>query len=192
MRARPRRAASALSIVALVATGCGGGSSAGPTTPRGHGSGAAPAPSTPHGQGKQPSAKRAPAATERVIRRWSDTLRRGDVAGAARAFALPAIVQIDPAQQALELTRRVQVEAFNRLLPCGARLVRTEEQSGYAVALFRLVQRRGARCDAPGHTARTAFKVAAGHIVEWRRVPDAPGENAPASPPADSSAGPAV
>ena len=61
--------------------------------------------------GRAARARRRPSAT-RVIRGWSDTLRRGDVDGAARYFALPSIVQIEPggpgrAPHAPRATRRL-------------------------------------------------------------------------------------
>ena len=121
-------------------------------------------------------------ADEQVIRRWADTLRRGDVAGAARVFALPVLVQLVPTGQAVKLTVRADVQTFNRLLPCGARVVRTERRRGYAVALFALVERPGATCDAPGGTARTAFRIEGGKITEWRRLADEPGDGGEPGP----------
>jgi hypothetical protein len=106
-----------------------------------------------------------------VIRRWSDTLRRGDVPGAARLFAVPATVANGTPPERL---RNVgEVRAFNESLPCGARLLRTRRARGYTIATFRLTDRRGGDCgDGAGATASTAFKVRDGRIVEWLRVPD--------------------
>jgi limonene-1,2-epoxide hydrolase len=177
-RIRPVRATSilaALGATAILAAGCGGGHHDAPRT-----SATAPPPSAPAG----------PPSAVQVIRRWADTLRRGDVAGASRQFALPTTVQIDPAQPAVRLTRRAQVQTFNRLLPCGATLIRTERRGAYVEALFRLVNRPGATCDGPGATARTAFRVRAGAIVEWRRRLDEPGDARarPTQPPAGGGA----
>src|SRR4051812_39493300 len=119
----------------------------------------------------------APAAARRVIKGWSDTLRHGHVAAAARYFALPAIVQIQPSAAPLRITRRPEAVAFNLVLPCGARLVRAERDGRYVNALFVLTERPGATCDAPGATARTAFLIRGGRIAEWRRAPDEPGDD---------------
>jgi hypothetical protein len=120
----------------------------------------------------------APPAATRVIRAWSDTLRRGDVDGAARYFALPSIVQIEPGGPAERLTRRIEAVAFQSILPCGAQLVSAVRDGPYVNALFRLTERPGATCDAPGATARTAFLIRRGKIKEWRRAPDEPGDEA--------------
>jgi hypothetical protein len=124
------------------------------------------------------------AAATRVIKGWSDTLRHGHVVAAARYFALPAIVQIQPNEAPLRITRRREAIAFNLVLPCGARMVRAEREGRYVNALFVLTERPGAQCDAPGATARTAFLIRGGRIAEWRRAPDEPGDDEAASAPA--------
>jgi hypothetical protein len=69
-------------------------------------------------------------------------------------------------------------------LPCGARLLATQRNGRYVNALFRLTDRPGSRCDAPGATARTDFLIEDGRIAEWIRAPDRPGdpERAPRRP----------
>ena len=171
-----RLAALAVGLTALGVAACGGDDARTVTVAP---QAAAPPSSTVHAE--------APAAATRVIRAWSDTLRRGDVRGAARYFALPSIVQIQPGGDQARITRRRQAIAFNFILPCGARLLRAERDGRYVNALFRLTERPGATCDAPGGTARTAFLIRDGKIVEWRRTPDKPGDDA-----ADRSEGPAV
>ena len=151
----------------VVVGGCGGGSG-------GSGSSSTTASATSPPAAAQPIPPAAPPSAERVIRRWAATLRRGDVAGASALFALPSIVQVDPAGSQVRLTRRAEVLAFNASLPCGATIIRTERRGAYAEVLFRLVQRVGALCDGPGHTARAAFRVRDGLIVEWRRRVDDP------------------
>ena len=118
----------------------------------------------------------APSAATRVIRRWSDTLRGGDVRRAATYFALPSLVQIQPGARTIRITRFEQAMAFNLVLPCGARLLRAEREGRYVNALFVLTERPGATCDAPGATARTEFVIRKGRITEWRRAPDEPGD----------------
>jgi hypothetical protein len=131
-------------------------------------------PAAPTGQQRAP----APPAATQVIRGWSDTLRRGDVDGAARYFALPSIVQIQPGAPPERLTRRIEAVAFQTILPCGAQLLDAVRDGPYVNALFRLTDRPGAQCDAPGATARTAFLIRRGKIREWRRAPDEPGDAA--------------
>jgi hypothetical protein len=67
---------------------------------------------------------------------------------------------------------RRHARTFNRLLPCGAELLRTERRGRYTVGVFRLVERRGADCDGPGAVVETAFVIRGGLIAEWRRLPD--------------------
>lgn len=110
-----------------------------------------------------------------VVHRWADTLRRGDVAAAARFFALPSLVANGgpPAR----LRTAAAIRRFNRSLPCGARLVRADRAGhGFVIATFELTERPGAgTCGAgAGATARTAFRVRDGRIVDWLRVQDLP------------------
>jgi limonene-1,2-epoxide hydrolase len=114
------------------------------------------------------------AATE-VVRRWADTLRRGDVDAAATFFAVPSLVANGgpPAR----LRTRAAILRFNRSLPCGARLVRADRaRRGFVIATFVLTERPGpGTCGSgTGATARTAFRVRDGRIVDWLRVQDLP------------------
>lgn len=125
----------------------------------------------------------APAAALAVIRGWADTLRRGDVAGAARFFALPSVLVngTDSAGQSV-LTHIFSFRdavAANRSLSCGAQLLSADLRGRYVNALFRLTDRigPGGGCDAgAGQTARTNFVIADGRIVEWLRAPSDPGD----------------
>ena len=156
--------------LAVVLASCGGGDGGGGESSRERGT----TESRPSAQ-----ADRSPAG---VIRAWADTLRHGEVAGAASYFALPAIVQ--NGTPPLELTSRAQVRDFNAALPCGARLLRTYASGRYTTAVFRLTERPGAgRCGlGTGQTARTRFLVRDGKIREWRRVADEPAPSAPSAP----------
>jgi hypothetical protein len=122
------------------------------------------------------------ATPETVIRAWADTLRRGDVKRAASYFAVPAVVENGTAP--LRLGTRAAVRAFNRGLPCGARLLRTYSLGRYTAAVFSLTERRGpGRCGSgAGRHARTAFLVRDGKITEWRRLPDRPERPPPSAP----------
>ena len=112
-------------------------------------------------------------AAARVIRAWADTLRRGDVTGAARYFALPSLVS--NGTPALQLRTRADVREFNRALPCGAKVIKLVPAAhGFVLATFRLTERPGAgSCGSgTGATARTGLRVRQGHITDWLRVPD--------------------
>jgi hypothetical protein len=108
-----------------------------------------------------------------VIKDWSDQLRAGDVVAASERFAIPSVVQ--NGTPALELTDRRQVEAFNRSLPCGAKLTEAVSSGRFVIATFELTERPGlGECgNGVGETAKTAFVIHNGLITEWRRVVDA-------------------
>ena len=176
----PRTRALALVMTAGLGLAACGGGSGGQRTQTG-GSALTPATSTPTTSGPTtttvPSSKRHPAASPadtKVVRTWAQTLAKGDVPGASRLFTLPATVQLEPGGPLATLTTRTQVEAFNTVFPCTAKLVRAEQVGPYVDALFTL---HGGSCDAPGATARTAFEIRDGRIARWLRLPDEPGEN---------------
>jgi hypothetical protein len=142
-----------------------------------------------------PTGARASPAAVSVIRAWADALRRGDVRGAARYFALPSVMinGTDSAGQALviTITTAAQAQEANTTLPCGARLISADQRGRYVNALFLLTGRPGpggTDCGSGvGTTARTNFVIAHGRIVEWLRAPSDPGDNStPAQPPAPS------
>ena len=127
---------------------------------------------SPPEQPAEPDAK-VDRADVRVVRAWADTLRRGDVRGAARYFALPSTVSNGTAP--LKLKTRAQARFFNRTLPCGAKLIAVEPAPhGFFIATFRLTERPGSgECGSgTGETARTAFRVRDEHITDWLRVQD--------------------
>jgi len=109
----------------------------------------------------------------RVVRAWADALRHGDVAVAARYFALPSLVA--NGTPPIRLKTRAEARFFNRTLPCGAKLIATEPApKGFFIATFRLTERPGeGECGSgTGATARTAFRVRDEHITDWLRVQD--------------------
>jgi hypothetical protein len=161
----------ALALLALLALGgCGGGDAAA-GTPR-----------------TTPSASSAAPGARRVIRRWADTLRHGNVPGAARLFALPAV--ISNGTPPVEAKTRAQVVRFNRALPCGAVLRSTVARGPFVFGVFELTDRTGAGaqrpCQGKGNRAAVAFRIAGGLIREWRRVDAVPRghrpERAPSGP----------
>lgn len=154
-----------IAVGLLALTACGGGGDAprpAAKTP------AAPPRATPDPQPTARDAER----LRPVIAAWADAVRRGDVDRAARSFALPAIVSQG---RAYRLRSAEQVRAFNASLPCGARLVYVQQNGRYVVGTFRLVDRAGSKCDAPGALARVAFVFRGRRFSEWRQVPDARG-----------------
>jgi len=165
-----RRLPLAVVSAALALAGCGGG---GDDTPRA----ATPTPTATATAAPDEPPAAAPAdldpADVRVVRAWADRLRRGDVRGAARYFALPSVVS--NGTPPIRLEQRSQIRLFNRALPCGAKLIDAEPAPrGFLIATFRLTERPGrGRCGSgTGNTARTAFHVRDGRITDWLRVPD--------------------
>ena len=153
---------------ALALGGCGGG-------------GDDPKPTARAEQRSEPVPAPEPAETKldqadvRIVRAWADTLRRGRVRAAARYFAVPSTVANGTVP--LELKTRAQARFFNRTLPCGAKLIRSEPASGgFFIATFRLTERpgRGECGSGSGETARTAFRVRGDLITDWLRVQDVP------------------
>ena len=107
-----------------------------------------------------------------VIKRWADELRAGDVIAASERFAIPSVVQ--NGTPALRLTDREEVEAFNRSLPCGAKLTEAFSSGKFTIATFELTERPGpGECgNGVGETAKTAFVIRNDLITQWRRVVD--------------------
>ncbi|MEA2143382.1 MAG: hypothetical protein QOI64_1812 [Solirubrobacteraceae bacterium] len=120
-------------------------------------------------------------AAVRVIRLWSDALRRSDVERASSLWAIPSKVQNGTPVLTLETAATVRL--FNDSLSCGSKLVSARAHHGFTIAVFRLTQRPGAQCGSgTGHVARTAIRVRDGKIAEWYRLPDDPGAPDPAQP----------
>lgn len=124
----------------------------------------------------------APAADVAVIRAWANALRHGDVAAAARYFAVPSEMINGSGAGALVLDIHTEAEAraAQETLPCGAHLISTDRRGKYVNALFGLTGRPGpggSNCGGEtGSTARTNFVIADGRIVEWIRAPSEPGD----------------
>jgi len=172
-------AISAALVAALGLAACGSSSRSSTAT---HRAAAPPATATPpptsHAAPIPPATGHALPSTaqpEDVIRAWADTLRRGQIAAAARFFAVPTIVA--NGGQPLRLSSRAAIRFFNETLPCGAVLIGTERAPhGFVIATFRLTERPGPGVcgSGVGQTARTAFKIRHGLIEDWLRVAGAP------------------
>lgn len=127
----------------------------------------------------------AASATEvRVIKGWSDALRRGDVTSAAQYFAIPSqMINGDPTGQGalIRIDSRHDALLANEALPCGAKFVSAARHGRFVDALFKLTARPGpggSTCSGGvGATARTFFLIVGGHITDWIRAPDEPGDN---------------
>lgn len=153
-----------------------------------------------------PTGIRADPTAVRVIKAWADALRRGDLSGAARYFALPSVMINGAGVGGLALVTtidtRAEAQAANASLPCGAKFVSADQRGRYVNVLFRLTDRPGpggACGTGVGQTARTNFIIAGGRIEEWIRAPDDPGDNrgrtpapTPSVPPAPAPSGPQV
>ncbi len=207
--------ASLLAVMAIgTLVGCGS-TSAGTSTARQRGKRTPliTAPPTPVPPGGGPGAQTIPTpaptgipaspAAVAVIRAWSDALRRGDVRGAAKYFALPSVMINGPDSSGNALVTainsRAAADAANEQLPCGAKFISADRRGRYVNALFRLTNRSGpgGGCGAgAGETARTNFVIANGLIVKWIRAPDDPGDNggppAPVVPSVAPASGPKV
>ena len=135
-----------------------------------------------------------------LIRAWSDALRRGDVRGAARYFALPSVMinGTDASGDEVLITIGTLAQAVqaNESLPCGALLLSADQRGRYVNALFRLTGRPGpggTDCGSgAGQTARTNFVITSGRIIEWIRAPDDPGDNGTPRVPAPAPPTPTV
>ena len=162
-----------------------------------------------HRHPRAPSPRQSPgvaAPAVSVIRGWSDALRAGHVAAAARYFRIPSVFFVGDGAPVV-LHSEGEVETANAALPCGAKYLSAHIQGSFVNALFRLTNRPGPGgqlgCGSGvGQTARVNFLIRGGRIVQWLRAPDEPGENgsprvapsppqpAPGTPPVGT--GPAV
>jgi hypothetical protein len=185
------RRAWAIAVLPLVLAACG--SQAEPnrldlTTPGVHTGDPVPEATATATPSATPGAKGKPVTrTERrVIKGWSDSLRRGRVNDAAEYFSVPSLVSNNqPVPE--QLASVADVRKFNSGLPCGAKLLRTRrsDQPGFVIGVFRLTERKNAPApcgQGVGAEAAVAFEITGGHIKTWLRVA-APGEQDPMATP---------
>ena len=121
-----------------------------------------------------------------VIDDWAQTLRAGDIDGAAALFAVPSVAVNG---LALKIDNPADARRFNESLPCGAILEQAVADGDFTVATFQLTERPGpGTCGSGvGAEAKTAFKIEDGKIVEWRRVADADGGGSAPEAPSSSA-----
>jgi hypothetical protein len=165
----------ATALTLLATAGCGGSGDDARRKPTTAGTSARKATPTPSATPSAAADAAVDPAHKRVIRAWADTLRHGDINGAARYFALPSLVSNGTTP--IKLETRAEARFFNATLPCGAIMIATEPApQHFVIATFRLTERPGkGQCGGGvGATARTAFRIRRGHITDWLRVPDEP------------------
>jgi hypothetical protein len=103
-----------------------------------------------------------------VVHAWSNRLNARDDDGAARLFKLPAIV----AQNFVARFRtRAELAEWHSLLPCSGKITSIVIRGRYALAVFRLGDRRGAPCASRGAHAAARFEIVGGKIVSWVQIP---------------------
>ncbi len=116
----------------------------------------------------------APLPTERVAvaRTWAQAVRADDIKRASALFALPATIENGPPP--VRVRSRLEVDAFNSSLPCGAVLLRARKVGRDRVlATYTLTERPGAPepCGSgTGARAGVLFTIRGGRIVEWLRA----------------------
>jgi hypothetical protein len=179
---------------ALLLGACGSGTNSTTTSSGRTATSQTAAPAQAPGAGGTNTAPAAPprgaaanAGAVRVIRAWSNALRRGDVRRAARYFAIPSVMVNGVGRGGKLAVIRIRTAAdallANETLPCGAKFVSGEMQGRFVSVLFQLTGRPGpggTDCGSGrGATARTSFIVVRGRIQEWIRTPDQPGDNGP-------------
>ena len=120
----------------------------------------------------RPAPREPTAGAERVIRGWVGAVARRDYDRAAGFFARGAVVdQGTP----IRLPDRRAAVAFNRSLPCKAKLTRVEPaRGGRVLGSFSLSAGRPGTEDACDGEARVRFTIRRGRFTEWRQLPGAP------------------
>jgi hypothetical protein len=118
-----------------------------------------------------------------VVVDWARAESSGDNVAAASYFAIPSFAQNG---FNFHIATADQARKFNASLPCGAVAEEAVEEGRYIIVTFRLGDKANSNeCGAgAGETARTAFLIEHGKIVEWRRVAD---ERAAPSAPSSST-----
>jgi hypothetical protein len=187
-----------VAVVSLLVAGCGGETASRmdlrtPGADTGHAGGTfplvnpTPTPTATPTATPRPEGGPVTSEEKRVIRGWSRELRAGHVAAAARYFTVPAVVS-NAGGEAL-LASHADARAFNKALPCGAKLVRTRRAANhFVIGTFQLTRRPGANCGGDaGHLAEFAFRIQRHRITQWVRGPDPEPDpsKAPKPPPAD-------
>jgi len=105
---------------------------------------------------------------EQVIRGWNAAVNAGDFERAADYFGKDAIVE---QVQVARLSTKSAAVAFNRSLPCRAKVTDIKPEKGSTLAAFELRRGRTGLCG-EGGSARVRFVIDGGKIREWRQLPE--------------------
>ena len=138
-------------LTAVALAGCGGGG--GDDEP------AATAPARPGGEG----------AEAKAIRAWITVLNAGNVEQAADFFAPGAIVEQG---RLARLRSHADAVAFNRALPCRAKVTDIEDEGKTWLAAFKLRPGPGSPASCGGDGVRVRFRFRGGKFSEWRQLPE--------------------
>src|SRR5215210_8815026 len=120
----------------------------------------------------------------RVIRGWLLSLERLDYEQAAYYFAPGAL--IDQGRKPYRLKTREQAIGFNASLPCRAQLIRLKGGGAHVLATFRLRAGPGGKCSG---LVKVRYTIRKGKFTEWRQLPGASPDSAPARSAAAPSSG---
>ncbi len=108
------------------------------------------------------------ASPEEVVKAWSAALDRNDNEAAGKLFADGAQIVQDGQ---LTLPTHADAVRWNSLLPCGGEITSLQPRGKQlVVAVFKLNERPGHRCDAPGTETAALFEVQHGKIVVWHQT----------------------
>lgn len=103
-----------------------------------------------------------------VVLTWSKYLNTNQYLKEARLFNLPAtMIQ---GGYVFRLKTAAQIAEWHRILPCAGHVVSIKVAGRFATAVFRLANRKGSKCDAPGALAAARFFIVNGKIVSWQQV----------------------
>lgn len=109
------------------------------------------------------------------MRGWIAALNQGRYGKAADYFARGAVVQ---QTVPIKLTTRKAAIAFNRSLPCRAKVTEVREEGKSVLATFRLFDGPGGRCeprDGSVASARVRCVIRRGRFLAWRQLPESQG-----------------
>jgi hypothetical protein len=102
-----------------------------------------------------------------IVHAWSNKLNAGDNEGLAHLFRLPAIVIQN---YGWKFNTYAQLAQWHSLLPCAGHIKSIQVRGRFATAVFRLADRKGSPCDAPGAVVAARFEIVGGKIVSWQQV----------------------
>lgn len=109
------------------------------------------------------------ASPEHVVKAWSAALDRNDNQAAGKLFAHGA--QVIQNGKTTRLLPAGSAARWNALLPCGGEITSLQVRGKQLVlAVFKLTERPGHRCDAPGTETAALFEVQHGKIVVWQQT----------------------